>query len=143
MGLVQAQLRNAVQGTLQQRTCWPGMLACKAFIAASQDCQNDACKLLINEQLECNKKRWANSNAAAREIMSKSTVNNACFPDSLYRLKDRVFPRVIKFLGIEETTKGHRIRCRALLPEVQCSFEKRLPQFGNPDCFKSTKEWKR
>lgn len=64
-------------------------------------------------------------------------------PDSLHnRLKDHVLPRVMKFLAIEETTKqdwgtdAERFyqKCKAL-------FEKRYPQFGSPDAFKSCKEY--
>ena len=133
------------------------MLACKAFIVASEDSQkgasqkgkefkatmHSAYKLLIKEQLECDQKRWADANAAARELMIEPTVYEDRSPDSLYnRLKDHVFPRVMKFLGIEETTKqdsgsdAERFyqKCKAL-------FEKRYPQFGNPDCFKPCKEY--
>ena len=75
--------------------------------------------------------------------MSEPTVYEDRSPESLHnRLKDHVFPRVMKFLGIEETTKqdsgsdAERFyqKCKAL-------FEKRYPQFGNPDCFKACKEY--
>ena len=101
-------------------TATEDMLACKAFIVASEDSQKGtsqkgkefkatmfaAYKMLIKEQLECDKKRWADANAASRELMSESTIYEDRSPDSLHnRLKDHVFPRVMKFLGIEETTK--------------------------------------
>ena len=148
-------------GTASRRgagyTATEDMLACKAFIVASEDSQKGtsqkgkefkatmfaAYKLLIREQLECDKKRWADANAAARELMSEPTVYEDRSPESLHnRLKDHVFPRVMKFLGIEETTKqdsgsdAERFyqKCKAL-------FEKRYPQFGNPDCFKACKEY--
>ena len=138
-------------------TATEDILACKAFIAASEDSQKGtsqkgkefkaamfaAYKLLIREQLAVDQQRWGDATAASRELMSEPTIYEDRSPDSLHnRLKDHVFPRVMKFLGIEETTKqdsgsdAERFyqKCKAL-------FEKRYPQFGNPDGFKACKEY--
>ena len=112
-------------GTASRRgagyTATEDMLACKVFIVASNDSQKGtskkqgkefkatmfaAYKMLIREQLERDKKRWAAANAAARELVPEAMVYEDHSPESLHtRLKDHVFPQVMKFLGIEETTK--------------------------------------
>jgi len=94
--------------------------------------------------LAVDQQRWDDASAAARELMPEPMVYaDRITPDSLHnRLKDHVLPRVMKFLAIEETTKqdwgtdAERFyqKCKAL-------FEKRYPQFGSPDAFKSCKEY--
>lgn len=145
MALMQAQRRDAVEGTLQPMICLyedsqkGNSQKRKEFKAT----MHSAYKVLMKEHLEFDRKRWADANFAARELMSEPMVHKDQSPDSLhYRLKDYVFPRVMKFFDIEETTKqDSKPDAKRFYQSCKALFKKRYPQFGNPDCFNSCKEY--
>ena len=133
------------------------LLACKAFISASEDSVKGTSqkgkefkstlhasyKLLLREQLIADKLKWNSASIVQKEVLTEPQVYDDRTPDSVYsRLKDTIFPRVMKFLGIEETTlqqsgsnaKNFYQKCKAV-------FEKRYPAMGNPDTFPLCKEY--
>mmetsp|Transcript_2009 Transcript_2009/g.3091 ORF Transcript_2009/g.3091 Transcript_2009/m.3091 type:complete len:150 (-) Transcript_2009:17-466(-) len=96
------------------------LLACKAFIAASEDplkgtsqkgkafkkTIRNAYKLILAEQTKVDKQQWSTASTSARALMVEPAIYDERTPESLYtRYKDQIAIRVSKFIGIEEVTQ--------------------------------------
>lgn len=148
--------RNGCRGSAYTKT--EDLLICKAFIQRSEDPivgnsqkgkdfkegMHHDYKDLIARRLVRDANIFASSSAATREAYGQVGCNSL-YPertaDSIFsRFKDTISPRVMKFIGIEETLprqsgscpEDHYTACRTV-------YAKRFPRHGNFDDFRECK----
>ena len=133
------------------------LLACKAFIAASEDplkgtsqkgkafklTMHNAYKLLLKEQTKVDKQQWNTASTSARALLIEPTIYDERTPDSLYtRYKDQIALRVNKFLGIEEVTQQDSgSDSEQFYQKCKKVWDKRYASLGPFDPFRLCKDY--
>ena len=133
------------------------LLACKAFIAASEDplkgtsqkgkafklTMHNAYKLLLKEQAKVDKQQWSSATTSDRALLIEPTIYDERTPDSLYtRYKDQIALRVNKFLGIEEVTQQDSgSDSEQFYQKCKKVWDKRYASLGPFDPFRLCKDY--
>ena len=133
------------------------LLNCKAFIIASEDPivgtsqkgkdfkdkHHREYVRLLSEQERINQLQYTQGSETFREMAGPPIIFNKRSPDSLYnRFKDHIAHRVLKFIGVEETTERESgSDDEKFFDLCNTIFKKRYPALGSFTDLRACKEY--
>lgn len=133
------------------------ILACKSFIAASEDPfvgtsqkgrdfkkkMHEKYKELLVQQAKLDQLKYLSAPAGAKELLPPPQVYETRNPDSVHsRFKDTISARILKFLAVEETTQQDSgSDDEQFYQKCKLIFERRYPTFGNFDDLRMCKDY--